>query len=69
MPFSGIPPFNLMGLALTVVMVSKQVKNDTIGARVPLRMISFDKAGFPDTHARLEVIKHVTLSPVTGLYV
>jgi hypothetical protein len=56
-----------MGLALTVVMVSKHAVKVTIGARVPLMMISDELAGLFVTQPRLEVITHRTLSPFEGL--
>lgn len=66
-PPSGIPPFNLMGFALTVVMVSKQAAKETLGASIPLRMIFGELAGFPVTQLKLEVMIHRTLSPLAGL--
>jgi hypothetical protein len=56
-----------MGLALTVVMVSKHEVKVTIGARVPLIMISDELAGLPVTQFRLEVMIHLTLSLFAGL--
>jgi hypothetical protein len=56
-----------MGLALTVVIVSKHEVKVTIGASVPLMMISAELAGFPVTQAKLEVITQRTLSPFAGL--
>src|ERR1035438_4027091 len=38
-PPSGMPPLSLKGLALVVVIVSKQAVNVTIGANVPLMEI------------------------------
>ena len=68
-PFNGMPPFNLMGLAFIVVILSKQNVNVTIGASVPLMMILFEVAGLPDTQFRFEVITHHTLSLLAGLKV
>jgi hypothetical protein len=58
-----MPPFNFIGLAFTVVMVSKQEINVTCDASVPLMMISKELAGFPVTQFKLEVMTHLTLSP------
>ena len=67
MPPNGIPPLSLIGFAFSVVMVSKQAVNDTIGARVPLMMIFAELAGLPVTQAKLEVMIHLTLSLGIGL--
>jgi hypothetical protein len=56
-----------MGLALTVVMVSKQEVKVTIGASVALMIISAELAGLPVIQTRLEVITHRTLSLFAGL--
>jgi hypothetical protein len=55
-PPNGIPPLSLIGLALIVVIVSKQEVNETLGAKVPLIMIFAELAGLPVTQARLEII-------------
>ena len=68
-PPSGIPSLSFMGLALSVVIVSKQGVKLTIGARVPIMMIFEELAGLFVTHGRLDCMIHLTLSPVIGLYV
>ena len=57
-----------MGLALTVVIVSKQAVKVTGGAKVPLMMIFAELAGLPVTQARFDVMIQRTLSPFNGLY-
>ena len=66
-PPKGIPPFNLIGLAMIEVIVSKQDVNVTIGASVPLIMIFAELAGLPVTQFRFDVIIQRTLSPSAGL--
>ena len=56
-----------MGLALTVVIVSKQAAKETLGARVPLRMIFDELTGLPVTQERFDVMMQRTLSPLAGL--
>ena len=56
-----------MGLALMVVIVSKQDVKVTIGANVPLMMIFAELAGLPVAQLRFEAITHRTLSPSIGL--
>jgi hypothetical protein len=61
-----MPPFSFIGLALKVVMVSKQEAKVTIGASVPLMIISIELDGLFVTQLRFEVITHLTLSPLFG---
>ena len=68
-PPNGIPPLNLIGLALIVVMVSKHEVKVTVGARFPLMMILPELAGFPVTQDRFDVMTQRTLSLFAGLYV
>jgi hypothetical protein len=67
-PPSGIPPFNLYGLALIVVIVSKHVVKVTFGDGEPIIKIFGELAGLPVTQARFDVITQRTLSPFAGLY-
>jgi hypothetical protein len=66
-PPNGIPPLSLIGLALMVVIVSKQEMKVTIGAKVPLMMIFVELAGLPVTQLRFEVMIQRTLSLLAGL--
>jgi len=59
-------PFKLDSLALTVVIYPKQEVKVTVGASVPLIMISVELAGFPVTTLRSEVMIHLTLSLFAG---
>ena len=56
-----------MGLALVVVMVSKQGMKVTCGARLPFMMIFAELAGLPVTQERFDVIIHRMLSLGIGL--
>ena len=56
-----------MGLALTVVIESKHAVKVTIGASVPLMMMSVEPAGLLVTQFRFEVITQRMLSPFAGL--
>jgi hypothetical protein len=66
-PPSGIPPFNLNGLAVVVVILSKQRVNVTMGARLPSIIMILEAAGFPVTQMRLDVMMQDTRSPDAGL--
>jgi hypothetical protein len=66
-PPRGIPPLRRIGLAVIVVIVSKQVEKDTAGASDPDRLIVFELAGFPVTQESEEFKMHRTLSPLAGL--
>ena len=67
-PPSGIPPFNVYGLAPIVVTVSKQVVKVTFGAIEPIMMIFPELAGLDVTQFKFEVMTHRTLSLLAGLY-
>ena len=67
-PPSGIPPFSLKGLALSVVTVSKHVLKETFGTGSPTMMTFDELTGLPVTQFRFEVITHRTLSLLAGLY-
>ena len=56
-----------MGLALMLVIVSKQDVKETIGANVPLIMVFAELAGLPVTQDRLEVMMQRMLSLLAGL--
>jgi hypothetical protein len=56
-----------MGLALVVVMVSKQAVKVTTGTGEETIMILLDHTGLLETHARLDVITQRTLSLLAGL--
>ena len=58
---------SLMGLALKVVIVSKQAAKETLGARDPLMMIFDELTGLPVTQERFDVMMQRTLSPLVGL--
>jgi hypothetical protein len=62
-----MPPLSFIGLAFTVVMVSKQDVKLTVGASVPLMIISIELAGLLVTQFKFEVMTHLTLSPLFGL--
>jgi hypothetical protein len=53
-------------LAFNVVRVSKQEVKMTCGPSVPLMRISTELAGLFVTQLKLEVITHLTLSPLFG---
>jgi hypothetical protein len=61
-PPNGIPPFNFMGFAFSVVTLSKQRVKVTTGTGEETMMILLDVAGLPETHDRFEVMTHQTLS-------
>ena len=62
-----MPPLRLYGLALTVVIVSKQAGKVITGGAIPVMMILLETAGFPETQPRLEVSLHWMLSWLAGL--
>ena len=66
MPPRGIPPFNFIGLALIVVMLSKHRVKLTKGTGEETIAILFDVAGLLVTQERFEVIMHQILSPGWG---
>lgn len=67
-PPNGVPPLSLKGLALIVVTESKQVMKLTFGASEPVMMIVPELAGLNVTQLRFEVITHLMLSLLAGLY-
>ena len=67
MPPNGSPPFNLNGLAETVVMVSKQRVKFTIGACDTDTGYWMLDAGLPVTHISDDVIVQLTKSPLLGI--
>ena len=60
---------SLYGLALSVVMVSKQIENETAGCSTTDMITGLLDAGLLDVHVSEDVRTHVTLSPFTGVYV
>ena len=66
-PFSGIPPLSLNGLALRVVIVSKQAMKETTGISLVESVIELLVAGFPVMHELKDVPnKQETTSPFAG---
>ena len=61
-----MPPLSLIGLAFKVVIVSKHEVKVTIGANVPLMIISIELAGLFVTQLKFEVITQRILSPLFG---
>ena len=54
-PPNGIPPLSLYGLALRVVMVSKQIENETAGCSATDIVMELDVAGLPEIQDSLDV--------------
>ncbi len=60
---------SLMGLALTVVIVSKQAANVTVGLATTFIMIVLLVAGLLVVHGESEVRRQETELPFDGIYV
>ena len=65
-PPRGMPPLSFIGLALTVVMLSKQRVKVTIGTGFDTMIIELDDAGLEDTQERFDVMTQRMLSPGWG---